>query len=169
MVDETAAALLAVRIDAIDTAVKVWRAASSVEEAQAAAETAANLIVGPNGPGYGDRDADGVVGGGSVTGLLPGLDGTPTGVAIAVGANECVVRDILGGGWTDPGGRWDEMETAIDRWRRDRNTMPSLASHPMRVVGWASFSMESDSLIEIRGYAGHADIHVRISLSALDC
>lgn len=81
----------------------------------------------------------------------------------------CVERDVLGGAWTDPVARWDEMLSAIDRWCPDRNTMPSLASHPMRIVGWATFSMESESLIEIRAFAGHANIHIDISLRALDC
>ena len=77
---ETAKILVAERIDAIDAAVSDWRAASSLAAARASAETAANLVVGPNGPGYGDRDGDGVVGGDTSTGLLPGLDATPDGL-----------------------------------------------------------------------------------------
>lgn len=44
---------------------------------EATAETAANLVVGPNGPGYGDRDGDGEVGGSTSRGVLPGIDGSP--------------------------------------------------------------------------------------------
>ncbi|GMQ98137.1 MAG: hypothetical protein BMS9Abin17_0643 [Acidimicrobiia bacterium] len=166
---ETATMELSGRIETIDAAIEAWRGATSVAEAQAAAETAANLVVGPNGPGFGDRDGDGVVGGSSDLGLLPGSDGAPAGLAAALETNECVVSDVLGGTWTDPGARWDEMLSAIDRWRPDNNTMPSLASHPMRIVGWASFSMESDSLSEIQTFGGHANIHVKVSLRALDC
>jgi len=79
------------------------------------------------------------------------------------------VSDVLGGPWTDPGVRWDEMLLAIDRWRTDNNAMPSLASHPMRIVGWASFSMESESFEEIQTFGGHANIHIQVSLRALDC
>jgi len=84
-----------------------------------AAETAANLVVGPAGPGYGDRDGDGTVNGESDDGVLPGLDGTPAGLASPLAANECVERDVLGGSWDDPGDRWDTMLTAIDDWRPD--------------------------------------------------
>jgi len=157
------------RIETIDAAIVAWRGATSVAEAQAAAETAANLVVGPNGPGYGDRDGDGIVSGNTDVGLLPGSDGTPAGPAVALGTNQCVVSDVLGGPWTDPGVRWDEMLSAIDRWRPDNNTMPSLASHPMRIVGWASFSMESESLEEIQTFGGHANIHIQVSRRALDC
>jgi len=166
---ELATVALSARLDAIDAAIVAWRGATSVEQARAAAETAANLVVGPNGPGYGDRDGDGVIGGNTDGGLLPGLDGTPAGLAAELDANECVASDVLGGAWSDPGARWEEMLSAIDRWRPDNNTMPSLASHPMRIVGWASFSMESESLEEIQTFGGHANIHIQVSLRALDC
>jgi len=83
--------------------------------------------------------------------------------------NECVAKDVLGGSWEDPPDRWDEMLRAIGDWRPDNNTMPSLASHPMRVVGWATFSQDSDSLEAIHEYAGHAALHVAISQRSLDC
>jgi hypothetical protein len=157
------------RIDAIDEAVKVWRRASSIEEAHAAAEAAANLIVGSGGPGYGDRDGSGGIEGETERGVLPGLDGSPIGLANALDGNECIVADVLGGGWDEPEHRWNTMLTAIDEWRPDRNTMPSLPSHPMRVVGWATFTLASDSLDEAHEYAGHAQLHVNISLDALNC
>lgn len=157
------------RMGLIDEAVAAWRAAGSVEEAQGAAETAANLIVGPNGPGYGDRNADGIVGGESAAGVLPGTDGTPDGLAVPLVGNACVERDVLGGSWDDPAARWSEMTTAIGAWRRDSNTMPTLASHPMRVVGWATFTLATDSLAEALEYGGHAELHVDVSLRALDC
>lgn len=157
------------RLAAIDEAVVAWRGATTVDEAQVAAETAANLVVGPNGPGYGDRNGDGVVSGETDEGLLPGLDGTPAGLASLLSANDCVAKDVLGGSWAEPAARWEEMVTAIDLWRRDNNTMPSLASHPMRVVGWANFSLDSESLDEMHEYGGHANLHVNISLRALDC
>ena len=49
------------RMDAIDASVNKWRSAESLKDAQRAAEGAANLVAGPRGPGYGDRDGDGVV------------------------------------------------------------------------------------------------------------
>ncbi|MEO6651657.1 MAG: hypothetical protein ABIP17_03265 [Ilumatobacteraceae bacterium] len=85
------------RLDLLETAVGEWRDASSIEASQAAAGAAANLVVGPNGPGCGDRDGDGVVKGESEAGILPGLDGTPLGLASPLAADECIARDVLGG------------------------------------------------------------------------
>lgn len=157
------------RMDAIDEAVAAWRSATSVEAARLAAETAANLVVGPNGPDYGDRNGDGLVSGESAVGVLPGLDGTPAGLATPLVTNPCVVHDVLGGAWTNPDAEWGAMLTAIDDWRSDNNTMPSLASHPMRIVGWATFTLRSDSLDEAHEYGGHAKLHVDVALRALDC
>ena len=157
------------RIVMIDDAVTLWRRAGSIEEAHAAAEAAANLVVGSGGPDYGDRDGNGVVDGETEFGVLPGLDGSPVGLANALDHNQCIVADVLGGAWDDPQRRWDIMLTAIDQWSPQRNTMPSLPSHPMRIVGWATFTLASDSLDEAHEYAGHAQLHVNISLDALDC
>jgi hypothetical protein len=167
--DDLGEFLVAGRLGAIDEAIATWRSATTIEEAGAAAETAANLVVGPNGPGYGDRDGDGVVGGDTDIGLLPDLDGTTDGLATAIATNDCVAADVLGGSWTDPGARWREMLEAIDEWRPDNNTIPSLASHPMRIVGWSTFTLESDSLSLAHEYAGHAKLHIDISRRALDC
>jgi hypothetical protein len=160
---------LGVRLGAIAAVVGEWREASTLGEARAAAEAAANLVVGPNGPGYGDRDGNGLVEGDAAAGVLPGLDGSPDGLASALDANECVVADVLGGSWTDPAARWGTMLTAIEEWRPDRNTMPSLPSHPMRIVGWATFTLASTSLDEAHEYAGHAQLHVDVSRRALEC
>lgn len=157
------------RLDEIDGAVDDWRNADTLADAQRAAETAANLVVGPGGPDFGDRNGDGTVDGETTDGVLPGLDGTPEGLALPVASNECVEADVLGGSWADPMQRWATMNTAIDEWTRTNNTMPSLPSHPMRVVGWATFTMGTDDLGEAREYAGHARLHVDISLAALDC
>ncbi len=157
------------RLDDIGDAVETWRNAASLAVAHAAAERALNLVVGPNGPGYGDSDANASVSGETLVGLLPGIDGAPAGLSIPLSGNDCVVRDVLGGSWVDPGMRWDEMLSAIDDWRRDNNTMPTLASHPMRVVGWATFTLNSDLLDEAHEYAGHAALHVNISRRAVDC
>ena len=153
----------------IEQVVIAWGAATNIEEAHAAAETAANLVVGPAGPKYGDRDGNGTVSGETNSGILPGLDGSPIGLANPLAANECIVRDVLGGDWEDPAVRWTTMLTAIDEWRPDHNTMPTLPSHPMRVVGWATFTLASDSLDEAHEYAGHAQLHVNVSRAALDC
>ncbi len=157
------------RMTTIDDAVTVWAGADSIDGAHAAAEAAANLVVGSNGPDYGDRDGNGTIDGEATVGVLPGLDGSPAGVADPLGANACVAADVLGGDWSDPGARWDTMITTIDAWSPDDNTMPSLPSHPMRIVGWATLALATDSLDEAHEYAGHAELHVDVSLEALDC
>ena len=156
------------RVAALGDAVAAWSGAATIEEAHAAAERAANLVVGPDGPGYGDRDGDGSIEGASDVGLLPGLAGAP-GLAGPPAANDCVTADVLGPAADDPAAAWSEMASAIEAWRPDRNTMPSLASHPMRVVGWATFTLASDDLDEAREDAGHAGLHVRVTDSALTC
>jgi len=166
---DAAEAAVRERIDAIEDAVAVWRGATDVAAARAAAEEAANLIVGPNGPGYGDRDGDGVVTGETDAGLLVGVDGTPDGIADPLASNECVARDVLAGTVDDPAAAWSEMESAIAAWTPGRNTMPSLASHPMRIVGWATFTIAGDDLDLAHEYAGHAQLHVDVSRDALDC
>ena len=55
VVNDQSGALLVERLVAIDEAVTTWRNAATMGEAHAAAEAAANLVVDPNGPGYGDR------------------------------------------------------------------------------------------------------------------
>lgn len=164
--DETA---LADRLTQIEDAVETWIASSTITEAHAAAEAAANLVVGPNGPGYGDRDGDGAIRGDTDLGLLPGLDGTPDGIAFTAAANPCVEGDVLGGSWDDPAAAWEQMLVAVDEWEPANNTMPTLASHPMRIVGWSTFTIESDSLDDAHEYGGHAQLHVAVSMSALDC
>lgn len=156
------------RVDAIAAQVTVWTEATTVEEASRAAEAAANLIVGPNGPGYGDRNGDGAIDGASERGLLPGSSGDPAGVILDdLGALECVERDVLGGSWDDPAARWNEMIEAIERWEPTNNTMPTLASHPMRVVGWATQTIEAGDLELAHEYAGHAQLHVDVTVGAL--
>ena len=157
------------RLDLLQQAVSDWNDATTVDAAHAAAETAANLVVGPGGPGYGDRDGDGTVSGESDAGLLTGLGGTPEGIAVSLAENPCVARDVLGSTVDDVDGGWAEMEAAIAAWRPDDNTMPSLASHPMRVVGWATFTIAADDLADAHEYAGHAQLHVDVSTEALDC
>ncbi|MBA2689045.1 MAG: hypothetical protein H0U64_13250 [Gemmatimonadaceae bacterium] len=61
----------AARLSAIDAAVKQWENASTIAAAHRAAETARNLVVGPNGPYYGDGDKDGKIAGANIEGLLP--------------------------------------------------------------------------------------------------
>ena len=161
---------LAERIAVVAAHIDAWRSASTIEDAWAAAEAAANHIVGPEGPGFGDRDADGDTRGPSDAGILPGLDGEPGGFALQVsGPNECLLRDVLGGPWVDSRGRWQEMAVAIEEWNPSNNTMPSLASHPMRIVGWATFTLSTDSLELAHEFAGHARLHADISRQALDC
>lgn len=164
-----AARLFTERMIEIDEAVLAWQESDAIEQAHRAAETAANLVVGPNGPGYGDRNSDGAVDGKTTVGLLPGLDGIPEGLALPLAANACVTRDVLGGTWEDPAVEWETMEIAIYEWRTDNNTMPTLGSHPMRIVGWATFTIETDSLDLAHEYADHAKLHVDTALDALQC
>lgn len=173
------------RIDEIQDAVTAWSGAATLTEAHAAAEIAANLVAGPNGPDFGDRDGDGAVGGDTTVGLLPGIDGTPTGIAVSLAgqddplvgpetdstdpARSCVTRDVLGSGAADPAAGWDDLEAAIEAWLPDDNTMPTLDSHPMRIVGWATFTLGSDSLDDAHEYGGHAQLHTDVARRALGC
>jgi hypothetical protein len=153
----------------VDDAVVVWEVGETLAEAHAGAEAAANGIVGPNGPGYGDRDGNGTIDGEEDFGVLQGLDGTPVGLADSLDETECVVADVLGGSWNDPGARWAELTAAVDAWSTDNNTVQSLDSQPMRLVAWAELALASDSLDEVREFAGRAQLHIDVSLDALDC
>jgi len=153
------------RLDQIAAEVSAWRGAPNLSKAKRHAEAARNLIVGPTGPGYGDADGDGKVSGANATGLLPGLKGS---AALTVpAANTCVARDLLGGSWEDPAGRWAVLQAKIAAWRPDNNTFPTLPSHAQRIVGWASLTLGSVNLNRAREYAGHANIHVDVSRAAL--
>jgi hypothetical protein len=157
------------RLDAIEAAVASWRSATDLVGAHAAAEAARNLVVGPSGPGYGDADGDGSIGGASTIGLLPGQGGEP-GLATDVADIACVQADVLGGNWADAAGRWATLQTAIDAWSPSNNTFPTLPSHPQRVVGWASLTLATDDLETARGDAGHAAMHGEIARRAVtDC
>ncbi len=156
------------RLDEIDAAIASWGSATDLGAAQAAAETARNLVVGAHGPYYGDGDGDGQVGGTAQEGLLPGLDGTPGLADPALGS--CLERDVLGGSWADPAARWSELHVAIAAWTPTNNTFPSLASHPQRIVGWASLTLATDDLATAVEYAGHAHLHIDVAVAAVaDC
>ncbi len=162
--------LLTERIDVVAAHIAEWAEASTLAEAHAAAEAAANHVVGPGGPGFGDRDGDGLLRGPSDEGILPGADGRPPGFALAAadaGGPECIDRDILGGPWTDPAGRWAELERVVAEWSPERNTMPQLASHAQRIVGWALLTLASDDLDQAHTFAGHARIHVQVARAAV--
>ena len=155
------------RLDEISGYVTDWQQAGDLAAATSAAEAAANLVVGPNGPGYGDRNGDGEISGAGDVGLLPGSDGTPTGLVLdAIGDVECVHQDVLGGTWDDPAARWGELAAAIADWAPGNNTFPSLAAHPMRLVGWATLT-QTATLDEAHEYAGHAALHVSVAEQAL--
>lgn len=156
---------LATRLAAVDEAVYRWAAASTLAAAHEAAEETRNLIVGSSGPFYGDANNDGRIAGASEVGVLPGRNGQQ-GLA-GPNNNACVVGDILGGSWIDPARRWSQLQDAIARWTAVRNTFPSLPSHAQRVVGWASLTLKTRSLVEAREYAAHARLHVDISTRAL--
>jgi len=162
------AAALVERLDAIDAAVGRWRSADSLVVAQRAAEEARNLVVGPAGPFYGDADGDGTIGGASPVGVLPGTGGESGLATDDPGA--CVVRDVLGGDWSDPAGRWAILEAAIDAWSPSNNPFPTLPSHPQRIVGWATLTLRATDLADALEFGGHAKLHVDVSLRAIkDC
>ena len=158
------------RVERIAAEVDAWAASGTLDEARAHAEAAANLVVGPGGLGYGDRDGDGSINGEVTVGLLPGPTGSPAGLVLdQIGPSDCVNRDVLGGDWSDPVARWDLLADAIAEWSTVNNPFPALPSHPMRIVGWATLAQTStfDDAIE---FSGHADLHVDVSRNALaDC
>ncbi len=153
------------RLAAIDDAITRWQAAPALTEARAAAEAARNLVVGPDGPYYGDADGDGTVGGASEIGLLPGAGGLRGLATEAEGA--CVVRDVLGGSWSDPAARWATLDAAIEAWSPSNNTFPALPSHPQRIVGWSTLALGTDDLATALEYSGHARLHIDISTAAI--
>ncbi len=162
--------LLTERIAVVAAHVDRWATASTLREAKAAAEAAANHVVGPGGPGFGDRDGDGELRGPRDAGILPGLEGEPPGFALAAaraGGPDCITEDILGGSWDDPNARWAELDEVVEAWSPDRNTMPRLASHAQRIVGWALLTLRTDDLAQARTFGSHAQIHVRVSRDAV--
>jgi hypothetical protein len=64
--------------------------------------------------------------------------------------------------------RWATAQDVYDAWTPTDNTMPTLPSHPQRVVGWATLTLATDSLDVAHEYAGHAQLHVDASRSALE-
>ncbi len=159
---------LVARIDEIDAAIAAWGSATDIAAAHAAAEAARNLVVGAHGPHYGDADGDGQIGGTAQEGLLPGLDGSAGLADPSIGP--CLDRDVLGGSWSDPAARWNELDAAIAAWTPTNNTFPALASHPQRIVGWASLTLATDDLATALEYAGHAHLHIDVASSAVaDC
>jgi len=155
------------RVDEISTAVKKWESAATVDEAHESAERARNLIVGPTGPSYGDIDENGAIAGVTEVGLLPGLDGSRA-LATTL-ADTCAARDVLGGSWTVPKVRWKDVSERVTTWSESNNRFPELASHPQRIVGWATLAVRSNDLNQIHEFAGHAALHARVSQSALRC
>jgi hypothetical protein len=164
--DSASSARVEQRLAALQAAVDSWERADDLTSAKAAAETARNLVTGPDVTGYGDSDRDGRIGGGNAAGLLPGEEGQPG--LVTSPAPACIERDVLGGSWADPAARWQEVRRRIAAWSETNNTFPALASHPQRVVGWASLTLAARSLELAREYAGHAQLHVRITLEALE-
>jgi hypothetical protein len=164
------ASVATARVEAVAHEVDAWADAPNLRQARAHAEAAANLIVGPGGLGYGDRDGNGTVAGAVTEGLLPSRDGSSDGVVLdTVGDAACVHQDVLGGGWEHPRARWALLTEAIREWSPDNNTFPDLPAHPMRIVGWATLA-QAGSYDEAIGYSGHADVHVDASRDALaDC
>ncbi|WP_305098450.1 hypothetical protein [Croceibacterium aestuarii] len=145
---------LALRLDTLDAAVMKWQTATDLVTAHAAAEEVRNLVVGPAGPIYDDADRDGEVAGASDEGLLPGTRGQ---VALVAGeADRCLLQNVLGGSWTDPGARWAQALIAFDSWRPGNDAISSLPSPTMRLVGWATLGLESLRIDASRDFAQQA-------------
>ena len=159
---ETAAVLE--RIEQVQQQVDLWRDASTIDDAQAAAAEARLLVTGPGVAGLeppAGTPAD------VTEGLLPDDSDRP-GLASAV--KDCAGPDLLGGSWDDQEQRWQILRTAIDEWAPDNNTFPSLPSHPQRVVGWATLTLGTSDLDLAQEYSGHAQLHVDAARDALaDC
>ena len=165
VVAPNSAETLGSRLALLNQAVTRWQQAPTLRVAHEAAEEARNLVVGANGPFYGDADRDGKIGGANLMGVLPGLRGE-AGLA-KPNMNSCIDADVLGGRWSEPAVRWSQLQRAIASWTPAKNTFPSLPSHPQRVVGWASLTLNSKRLADAHEYARHAQLHVDISLRAL--
>ncbi len=152
------------RVEQVQQQVDLWRDASTLDGAQAAAAQARLLITGPDVAGLASpagirADVD--------EGLLPD-DSDGPGLASSVA--DCAGPDLLGGSWDDQAQRWTILRTAIDEWGPDNNTFPSLPSHPQRVVGWATLTLGTTSLDRAHEYSGHAQLHVDAARDALaDC
>lgn len=159
------AALIA-RVDAIQVAVTAWKNATDLRSVKAAAEAARNLVVGPDGPGYGDADGDGTISGATTIGLLPGLEGQP-GLAGAGTPTACVTAQVLGGPWTDPAARWKTAQDDVKAWTKTNNPFPGLMSQPQRIFSWASLTLATSSLSDARGFAGDAQLHVDATRTAV--
>lgn len=156
------------RLVALDAALTAWASAGTLTQAKASAETVRNLVTGPSVMGYGDLDGDGHTRGANDVGLLPGERGQAGLVTGPV--SRCVERDVLGGSWADPGARWADLRTRVQRWSPTNNTFPALSSHPQRIVGWASLALRSASLDDAHEFAGHARLHLTATRAAFeDC
>ncbi len=169
--DSPAPAAVTDRIAAVSAAVDRWGQAETLAEAQAAAEEAANLVTGPDVPGYGDRDGNGTIEGAVTEGLLPGEQGEP-GLTTEPGVAPlaCLEQNVRGGSWADPQKRWEQLFTAIDGWSEANNTFPALQSHAQRVVGWATLTLRGDDLNTAIEFAGHAKLHSEVlAQDVADC
>lgn len=170
---ETATDRFDEQLQVLAALVSEWESAPSLDAARAAAEGAANVVVGPHGPAYGDRDGDGNVRGEVDAGLLPGSTGSSPGLTVQAldsGAASCVRRDVLGGAWDDPQARWAEMDEVIDAWTPEDDAMGQLASPLQRVVGWAELTQRTDVEEDAEEYAVQAAEQVVVAQRALyDC
>lgn len=151
--DAEALQLATAQVEAIGEAVQQWQSADTIAAAHQAAEKTRNLVAGSGSGQTGEA------------GLIPDASGYG-GLALALPA-ACVERDVLGGSWDDPATRWEEFTRVLDEWTPVNNTMPRLASHPQRIVGWAMLTLESDDLDEAHEYAGHAHLHADVTADAL--
>ena len=144
---------LVIALERADTRMRAIAAATDLSETKAAA-----------------KDVDSVL-----RAILPGdSDGPPTGALVdVVKAGRSDGRELdevaLGGlaSWADPRVRWAEWRQVLSEWRPVRNTMPRLASHLLRALGWAQLVMDAGDLRTARELASvHGQLHTRLSLDA---
>ena len=144
---------LVIALERADTRMRAIAAATDLSETKAAA-----------------KEVDSVL-----RAILPGdSDGPPTGALVDVvkaGRSDGQELDevALGGlaSWADPRVRWAEWRQVLSEWRPVRNTMPRLASHLLRALGWAQLVMDAGDLRAARELASvHGQLHTRLSLDA---
>ena len=144
---------LVISLERADTRMRAIAAATDLSETKAAA-----------------KDVDSVL-----RAILPGdSDGPPTGALVdVVKAGRSDARELdevaLGGlpSWADPRVRWAEWRQVLSEWHPVRNTMPRLASHLLRALGWAQLVMDAGDLRAARELASvHGQVHTRLSLDA---
>lgn len=162
--------LLVERLTVADDLMQQLREAASPSDSHVLARMILDQITGPSG-----RHAEASA---LSPGVLPAdLEEATTDVGLGLTIFDATTSDqvrreisetILGdvAAWRRPADRWNEIDAVLAEWRPERNTMPRLDGHLMRVVGWCVLTLRSDSAKDARGYASHGRLHTGLSLEA---